>query len=109
MKEFRLFAKDGDKISLTIGNVSYNGTTFKVEIEELKKKSNILFEKVVATIGYMENKVVLIFKSEPRNKLLDITKNKNLIDYIWKESGATDKINTELYYYTTEGISNFAD
>lgn len=110
MRQFNLFAQDGDQISIKIDDVYIDNWVIKVKVAELKKKSDILYKDVTASGAFMseENKIVLVFNTEDQYKLLDITDNQEMIDYIWDMSGA-DFLTHDLYRHTTEYKANFED
>lgn len=110
MRQFNLFAQDGDQISIKIDDVYIDNWVIKVKVAELKKKSDILYKDVTASRAFMseENKIVLVFNTEDQYKLLDITDNQEMIDYIW-EMSEKGLLKYDLYRHTTEYKANFED
>lgn len=111
MDEFQLYSIDNKNIILKLSEVTMNGFLFKVKVEELRKETSVLFKDVIATIAFMSetNKVVLSFECEPKNKLLDITNNQAVIDYIYENSDSGIRRNTDLYYYSSAYKDDYED
>lgn len=110
MNKFELCSMDNKNIILKLGEVKMDGFLFRVKVEELIKESNILFKDEIATIAFTgQNKVVLSFKCEPRNKLLDITNNQDIIDYIYENSDSEIRRSTDLYYYSSTYKDNYEE
>lgn len=110
MNKFELCSIDNKNITLKLGEVKMDGSLLKVKVKELKKESNILFEDEIATVAFTgQDKVVLSFKCEPRNKLLDITNNQDIIDYIYKNIAPEIRRSTDLYYYSSTYKDNYEE
>lgn len=104
-KKFTVYSKSGEKGYLIIDSLNYNGVVYKIKVKELKIKSNIVKSDEEATIVFLFNgKVALQFSDM---KMLDTTKHRRLIDFIW-ENGESNVFST-LYPYTTNYNANFED
>lgn len=104
MRKFTVYGKQGDKVELTLGNLltkKYDMPRF--EVMEIKKNQSVIIADTTCIITFtaMSNKVILSIKNGGE---LDISKQQELIDWLYKES----KFNI-LYIYTTEYKVNYED
>lgn len=109
-KKFTILSKNGEQGTITISNIKKGGF-IEFEIVKLEIKNNVIVENVQGVVSYLttDNNVYITFKQPNKDTInfLDITKNKEIIDYLWENNGR-DKYSC-IYQFTTDHWRNWED
>lgn len=95
---------NGAKFDITMGELlEGKGITPKFEVLEVRKENKLIYENKICSLGFKiePDRAFLVFEG---NKLIEITKSKKLVDYLYDKS----KFHM-LYYFTTCHWRNWED
>lgn len=106
MKSFKVFGINGKEVELILGKVIKEKVSTKVEVIRLKA-GGLLIENEIANLVFTDADGAILNFSRELNKAFKITNFKDVIDYIWENSGM-DRLGY-LYKFTTEFNINYCE